>query len=109
MNRARINYVEVDESQSPLSLSRVCWQQFLKCRQVREYVTTSLWGGFTGVVPLRRLSNLVPFVASQYADVLCFFQGGRPLPLALTIDDAPGDTAFNIWLRYVQFYRQRDT
>ncbi len=55
-------------------------------------MTTSLWGGFTGVVSLRRLSNHVPWVRPDYADVLCYFQGGRPLPMALTIDDAPGDT-----------------
>jgi hypothetical protein len=60
--------------------------------QVREYVTTSLWGGLASVVSPRRISRLAELTNPAYAEVLWFFQGGRPLPVSLTIDDAPGDT-----------------
>lgn len=65
---------------------------FLILRQVREYVTTSLWGGLAAVAPPRRLLNLAKF-SPAYTDTLWYFQGGRPLPVSLTIDDAPG----NFW------------
>ena len=58
--------------------------------QVREYVTTSLWGGVANIAGPRRISKFA-MLNSAYQDTLWYFNGGRPLPVSLTIDDAPGD------------------
>jgi hypothetical protein len=64
---------------------------FLILRQVREYVVSSLWGGLAAVVPPRRLLSLAKLASPAYADTLWYFQGPGPLPVSLTIDDAPGN------------------
>jgi hypothetical protein len=68
----------------------VATPSLLNLLQVREYVTTSLWGGLSAVVPPRKLTNLARIGSAAYADTLWYFQGQRTLPVSLTIDDAPG-------------------
>ena len=64
---------------------------FLIICQVRQYLGSSLWGGLAAIVPPRSLLSLAKLASPAYADTLWYFQGGEPLPVSLTIDDAPGN------------------
>jgi hypothetical protein len=68
--------------------------KFLIHLQVCEYVKTSIWGGLYAVVPSRYIMPgfiVYSGLLGPHTDTLWYFQGEGPLPVSLTIDDAPGD------------------